>query len=459
MVLTAAVIGDGLLPAGATTSPWTATGPMTMPRSRGLTATPLQNGQVLVVGGHDSSGHFTASAELYDPAKGTWRATGSLSQPRGDGHTATLLSDGRVLVTGGECECTVYSTARTEIYNPLTEAWTETAPMSVGRAEHTATLLADGRVLVTGGWSDHELATGEIYDPGRGSWSSTGTMLEARMRHSAALLPNGRVLVGGGWCDGCTPLLIASAELFDPRTNSFSATSPMKTARAFHTYVGLPDGRVVVAGGWGGGSHTEIYHPTTGKWSGAAPMMLSRLMGVSLLTAQGQVLMVGGSGNNTETPITAESYDPATDTWSSAGYLSAPRRYFAGAALPGGGALIAGGYSTCYPNCSLPDAEVYDGTTSAIPYPPSKLRSNTSDGTITFGWNRPVRTGGGPLTGYTVRVSSSEGTRFFDVAATDTTLVLTGLTNGVKYSAWVAARNAVGSSFWSHPKTDKPAAI
>lgn len=61
-----------------------------------------------------------ASAELYDPAKGTWTATGSMPNPR-HGNTATLLANGKVLVAGGHGITEGISTpllARAELYDP-----------------------------------------------------------------------------------------------------------------------------------------------------------------------------------------------------------------------------------------------------------------------------------------------------------------------------------------------------
>src|SRR4051812_42627764 len=74
---------------------WTPTGSMETARWK-HTATLLNNGKVLVAGGRDVSGNFTATAELYDPATGSWTSTGSMATPRG-WFTATLLADGRVL--------------------------------------------------------------------------------------------------------------------------------------------------------------------------------------------------------------------------------------------------------------------------------------------------------------------------------------------------------------------------
>ena len=75
------------------------------------TATLLNNGKVLVAGGHD------ASAEIFDPTSGTFAATGSMSVGR-DSHTATLLANGKVLIAGGENVSGPLAT--TELYDPNT---------------------------------------------------------------------------------------------------------------------------------------------------------------------------------------------------------------------------------------------------------------------------------------------------------------------------------------------------
>ena len=85
-----------------TTPGWVPTGNLNTPRWQ-HTATRLQDGKVLVVGGvanGDDPLNVLDTSELYDPATGTWSVTGHLNRPR-VGHTATLLLDGRVLVAGG----------------------------------------------------------------------------------------------------------------------------------------------------------------------------------------------------------------------------------------------------------------------------------------------------------------------------------------------------------------------
>jgi len=54
----------------------------------------------------------------------------------------------------------------------------------------------------------------------------------------------------------------ASAELYDPATGTFSPTGSLATGRYYQTATSLSDGKVLVAGGWGGGNSlasAEIY--------------------------------------------------------------------------------------------------------------------------------------------------------------------------------------------------------
>src|SRR5262245_9018006 len=126
----------------------------------------LRNGKVLITGGRAGS----ASAELYNPSTGTFTATGSMLTAGGG--VPTLLNDGRLLIVGVDNELSV----------PPTGAFSATCGMFTPRKRYMRTVLADGRVLIAGVFSANgssALASAELYDPSTGTFTATGSMLTA----------------------------------------------------------------------------------------------------------------------------------------------------------------------------------------------------------------------------------------------------------------------------------------
>ena len=147
------------------------------------------------------------------------------------------------------------------MFDPKTRTFTATGTMAVGRLYPATALLPDGRVLVAGGngsaVAEQPLASAEIFDPKTGTWSTTGSMAAARDGLVAASLRDGRVLIAGGARDN-------SAELFDPKAGTFGPTGPTTVYRAGQIVtVVLVDGRVFLVGGSGGQDvfAAEIYQP------------------------------------------------------------------------------------------------------------------------------------------------------------------------------------------------------
>ncbi len=215
------------------------------------TATLLRNGRVLIAGGGNP---FQSIAFIYRPATDTMSETGQMIYPRTI-HSAVLLKTGKVLIVGGFSGRFGQSIANVELYDPVTGTFSETGSMNVARTWATATLLNDGRVLVTGGMprdSGYFESSAELYDPDTGTWSLTrGSMTIGRGRHTATLLNDGRVLLVGGKRSSSVSFGtgLSSAELYDPKTGTFSPAGSMSTERFYHTATLLRDGRVIIVGG------------------------------------------------------------------------------------------------------------------------------------------------------------------------------------------------------------------
>ena len=298
------------------------------------TSTLLQNGKVLITGGFsfDKSACFNAgtsppliSAELYDPSSGSFAPTGSMSEARGL-HTATLLSTGKVLIVGGgnggggRPPFAGDGSATAEVYDPATGTFTPTASMSTARIGHTATLLLDGKVLVAGGITSGSsgslvthtfpLATAELYDPVTGTFTVVATMTVPRAGHTATLLRDGNVLISGGFTDstlGAAGVGTGTAEIYDPAKATFLPTNkPVVLGRWAHTATLLPDGTVLLVGG--GSSVAETYSPPDGSFSAIGLDESDRLGHTATLLKNGSVVIIGGFDYGKGPLTTAELY-------------------------------------------------------------------------------------------------------------------------------------------------------
>ncbi len=425
----------------------------------GQTATLLANGWVLIAGGN------SPVAEIYEPNRALWVSPGQMSTARTD-QTATLLPGGHVLVTGGtgpdgqpqataevflagagplvsitpesiafggqqvgtsgppssytvsndgsanlvtagvevigkdpgdfrastDCgqapvppgrTCTVsvrfgpaFTGPRSAVVaasdnaprspQPVAvsgfgggpNAWVPVGPMTTAREGFAATLLPDGDVLIAGGQSGFEasLASAELYDPVTRSFTATGSMHAARAFPAAALLRDGKVLVAGG-LESNSAGTLASAELYNPATGRWSRTAPMHAPGYNLTSTLLKDGSVLVTGIPGAGGDTaEVYDPAAATWTDTGPMSPAQFFSTATLLPDGDVLAAGAG------TTVAELYDPGTNTWTGTGSLNVARRGQTATLLPDGQVLVAGGFPAAAGN-ALTSAELYSPAT------------------------------------------------------------------------------------------------
>jgi len=305
----------------------------------------LANGKVLLAGGYNN--HHLQDAEIFDPSSGSFAATDSMLSTR-SGAGAALLPSGGALIAGGY-NGTYLSTA--EIYEPVTGTFSLVGGvMTIARQNPVLARLQSGSILITGGFNGAFLSNAEVYDPLDRTFTATGFLRTARTGHTATLLPDGKVLVAGG-CNNlqssevfCNNFL-ASAEMYDPGTRTFTLVQSMTTARRGHTATLLPDGRVLISGGMdgaGGLPSAEIYNPETGLFTATGDMAGARTGHTATLLPDGKVLVAGGKSDGYL--AAGEVYDPAAGTFSPlASTMSAFRAGHSATPLAGGRVLLAGG--------------------------------------------------------------------------------------------------------------------
>ncbi|MEM7309956.1 MAG: kelch repeat-containing protein [Planctomycetota bacterium] len=303
---------------------WAPTQNLTVPRFQ-HTATALyadgrDNESRIFVAGGSSTGSVTvpdslASTEVYHPLDRSFTPGPDMAAPRAV-HTATRLQDGRVLIVGGMDEDGICH--RTcELFDPDAGTITPAADLSVERASHTATLLLDGRVLVAGGLQDYQnpsassgfdaamntaMDTAELYDPATDTWAAAGAaMASTRAGHTATLLDDGTVLVVGGafGASGGSPDFTATVDRFDPATGLFVPEAPLTLAVGYQAASTLGNGDVLVTGGFlnSGGSATPTslcYRWDGSAWASAGNLATGVGWHSQVALPNGDALIVGG---------------------------------------------------------------------------------------------------------------------------------------------------------------------
>lgn len=139
------------------------------------------------------------------------------------------------------------------------------------------------------------LTEAEIYDPVTGDWTATGSLAVGRSNHTATLLPNGQVLVAGGF-DGRGAT--ASAELYDPATGMWTATAPLPAPR-YSDRATLLNGNVVLTGdvSTGGPNTWAMYDTASGTWT-RGRMKGSHSGHTATLLKNDTILVAGGSSKH-----------------------------------------------------------------------------------------------------------------------------------------------------------------
>ncbi len=234
------------------------------------------------------------------------------------------------------------------------QSMTQHATGARGRHGHTATYVPQiKKVLIVGGavWGSDGaggakqdlLGTVELYDPATGTFEDLAPLPggETRAYHTATVLPDGRVLIAGGFS-----LLNGSAQANNLSTTIWNPNSPddhvhgkaLRSPRAYHTATSLQDGALIVFVGGCAGSGCTFDGVT-------AP----------------------GGTDSSQLGTTVEVFDTATgDVLPASSGLEVPRAMHAASAIGATRVLVTGGVNPDGPVCSAEIFEIDSGTVTRL---------------------------------------------------------------------------------------------
>jgi hypothetical protein len=276
----------------------TLTGSMSSARAY-HTATLLPDGTVLIIGGFSNAALTTIvpTAEIFNPSTGTFSLTAtSPNTPRAQ-HTATLLQSGEVLILGGQSlNASSPGLTSAELYDRVAGTFSLAGNMTFQRFGHTATLLNDGDVLILGGipalpgfTPPPSAPAAELYDPSTGVFTALTSATNSfyfpgpngpGFPFDSTLLPSGDVLASVDF-------------IYDLMANAFSAIPNTGATFQGYKFSNTPNGQVLVVGG--GISQAELFDPATEIYSPPFTEPVERTSPTANLLSNGQVLVAGGS--------------------------------------------------------------------------------------------------------------------------------------------------------------------
>jgi hypothetical protein len=339
------------------------------------------SGDVLVTGGEDLNFNHTGNTEFFHVATGQW-LTACPTKLAHDESQIVRVGNTLLVIAGEQAKKNSMGDhliiKNTDVYNPSTGKFKKGPSLKTALEDFAAVRLPDGTILTVGGVTDtdKELAVQTAQLLSGGKWKTLETkMTTPRAAPCAAVMTggskSGKVLIAGGTITSEDTPQLASAEIYDPATHTFTATSqPMNQARSYALCTALPDGTVLVTGGiddnFNGLDTAEIYHPDTDSFTLTTGFMYSRRVDHSAtLLLDGTVLVAGGETSyNFSSAIlpTADLYDPATGIFTALPSMNDYRDDATATLITTGGVcfgmvLIEGGFLF---NNASDTAELYD---------------------------------------------------------------------------------------------------
>lgn len=311
-----------------------------MPTVRSYFSTSPVNRKVVVIGGKkqlemDEFGDTSLSTvEMYDSETDTWERRADM--PTARAHVSTSVVDGKIYAIGGAevkeiqqglgIANEVKQLPTVEMYDPVTDTWTQKADMPTARS--TSTCVVDGKIYAVGRSTlatnrldkkkTWRLKTVEVYDPSTDTWTKAQSMKHARDGLTTCVVDGKIYAIGGmGWPqipNQAGPFL-SIVEVFNTKTNQWREKAEMLAPKAIHTTT-VVNGKIYVIGGFfqsnglfTNSSTIEIYDPAADLWNQKSEIPIGK-SGHTAEKIKGDIYIFGGSNIQHKDPfVTVEVYD------------------------------------------------------------------------------------------------------------------------------------------------------
>ena len=227
-------------------------------RRQGLSSVVLPDGSIVLMGGWDAAGYPTNDVWRSTDKGATWTEQNAAAAwvPRYR-HTSVVLSDGSIVLMGGNDG----SSFRNDVWRSTDKGVTwvqQTANIGWSvRERHSSVVLLDGSILLMGGTAPTGLGGTYYYND---VWRSTDKGLiwtrlpdagwDGRRGHSTVVMPDGSIVLTGGARGSFSEKYDVWRSTDNGYTWTLTSSYPGWPARAFHTSVVLPDGSIVLMGGY-----------------------------------------------------------------------------------------------------------------------------------------------------------------------------------------------------------------
>jgi len=406
-LLLPALLMPALLLALAAPSPaqetWAPTSTVDAPEARDSHTVVWTGSEMIVWGGFWSdllgANIYWNTGGRYDPATDTWTPTSTVGAPSARGGHTAVWTGSKMIVWGGQ-ESSGAFVGTGGIYDPFTDTWTATSTVGApeARISHTAEWTGS-KMIIWGGLTDRGvlgqptyvfLDTGASYDPSTDTWTPTSSVKAPVGREGhTAVWTGSKMIVWGGSGGQRTPagsdILLNTGGVYDPETDTWTATSTIGAPLARESYTAVWAGSKMII--WGG-SYSEdvgewpqlvllktgaVYSPFTDTWTPTSTIGAPAAREDHTAVSTGSKMVIwGGTAANGVLVRTGSIYEPGTDTWTPTIADVAPSaRAFHTAVWTGSKMIIWGGWEN---NGGMSNTGgVYSYPAVLLPPPPARF--------------------------------------------------------------------------------------